>query len=108
MAPTTYNNIQILVPGKPESPGSADRKIHIPSSARRPPGDLFQATVRAVDRYFNVTPYAAKRDITGSPTRMTTGRRISAPDPQSITLHLHRHVDLQLDVHDRQRRRAGH
>jgi len=55
MAPTTYNNIQILVPGQAGLPGSATGKS-TPSISTQTAGVGFQATVRAVDRYFNVTP----------------------------------------------------
>src|ERR1019366_7440977 len=54
MAATTYNNVQILVPPQAGNPGSPTGKTVVTISSQTA-GTPFQATVRAVDRYFNVT-----------------------------------------------------
>ena len=55
MAATTYSNIQVLVPPQLGLPGSASGKTN-PVISTQTAGIGFQATVRAVDRYFNILP----------------------------------------------------
>ena len=55
MAPTSYNNIQILVPPQAGNPGSATGKTAAPISTQTA-GVSFNPTIRAVDRFFNGVP----------------------------------------------------
>ena len=54
MAPTTYNNVQILVPPQAGAPGTATGKTVVTITTQTA-GISFNPIVRAVDRYFNIT-----------------------------------------------------
>ena len=85
MAPTTYNNVQVLVPGQAGSPGSPTGKITT-TIGTQTAGMPFYPIVRAVDRYFNVTPtQPSGLTLSGSdPHDNRPGEYLA--DPQSIPL----------------------
>jgi hypothetical protein len=85
MAPTTYNNVQILVPPQIGVPGSTTGKNTVAITTQTA-GTGFQATVRAVDRYFNITAVQPSGlTITGSDPHDNRPTEYQA-DPLSISL----------------------